>query len=129
MNLLIDTSVFLWAIAGHEARLSPVARQAVRDEENRLLLSAASLWEIALKVRSGKLRLPETREFFKEHLGRLGIAGVLAVEAVHVFRVFELPDHHRDPFDRILVAQCQVENVPLVTSDSTLPKYAIDVIW
>ena len=129
MNLLIDTNVFLWAISGHQGKLSPAARQAVRDEENRLLLSAASLWEIALKARSGKLRLPETREFFQEHLERLGIAGVLAVEAVHVFRVFELPDHHRDPFDRLLVAQCQVENMPLVTSDSTLNKYAIDVIW
>ncbi len=129
MDLLIDTSVFLWAISGQQAKLSPAALQAVRDEDNRLLLSAASLWEIALKVRTGKLRLPETREFFKEHLRRLGIDRVLAVEAVHVFRVFELPDHHRDPFDRLLVAQCQVENVPLVTSDSALTKYAIDVIW
>ena len=129
MNVLLDTSVFLWVIGGHQAKLSPAAWQAVRDEDNRLLLSAASLWEIALKVRSGKLKLPETREFLKEHLRRLGIDSVLAVEAVHVFRVFELPDHHRDPFDRLLVAQCQVENVPLVTSDSTINKYAIDVIW
>ena len=129
MDLLIDTNVFLWAISGQQAKLSPAALQAVRDEDNRLLLSAASLWEIALRVRTGKLRLPETREFFKEHLRRLGIDRVLAVEAVHVFRVFELPDHHRDPFDRLLVAQCQVENVPIVTSDSALTKYAIDVIW
>ena len=129
MDLLIDTNVFLWAISGHQEKLSSAARQAVRHEDNRLLLSAASLWEIALYVRSGKLKLPETREFFKEHLRRLGIDSVLAVEAVHVFRVFELPDHHRDPFDRLLVAQCQVENVPIVTSDSALTKYAIDVIW
>ncbi len=129
MDLLIDTNVFLWAISGQQAKLSPAARQAVRDEDNRLLLSAASLWEIALRVRTGKLSLPETREFFKEHLRRLGIDRVLAVEAVHVFRVFELPDHHRDPFDRLLVAQCQVENVPIVTSDSALTKYAINVIW
>ncbi len=101
----------------------------MRNEGNRLLLSAASLWEIALKVRSGKLRLPETGQFVKEHLGRLGIVGILAVDAAHVFRVLELPDHHRDPFDRLLVAQCQVENVPLVTSDPMIPEYAIDVIW
>ena len=101
----------------------------MRDEDNRLLLSAASLWEIALNVRSGKLKLPETREFFKEHLKRFGIDRVLGVEAVHLLRVFKLPDHHRDPFDRVSVAQCQVENVPLVTSDSAFTKYAIDVIW
>ncbi len=127
MRLLLDTHVFLWGIAEPE-KLPDRVQTALRDETNELLVSAASLWEIALKVRAGKLRLPETGDFFAAHLGRLG-AGTLAVAAAHVLRLFGLPHHHRDPFDRLLVAQCQVEGLVLVTADAALRAYAVEILW
>lgn len=102
MRVLLDTNVFLWCIAGKKYRLS---------------------------ARAGKLELPEEKDFFQEHMALLGIDGVLAIEASHVFGVFQLPDHHRDPFDRLLAAQCMVEKLPLVASDAVLRRYPIEVIW
>ena len=127
MKALLDTHAFLWAI-GNTAKLSDTARRIIRDEANTLLVSAASLWQIALKVRAGKLKLPEQREYFIEHMSLLK-AQPLAVEAVHVLSVFSLPDHHRDPFDRILVAQCITEGIPIVTGDAAICEYAVQVIW
>jgi len=129
VKVLLDTNIFLWCIAGEESRLSARAVRAVHDEANELLLSAASLWEIALKVRAGKLALPEEPEFFREHMTKLGIAGVAPIEARHVYGVFALPDHHRDPFDRLLVAQCRAEGLPLVASDRLLRRYAVEILW
>ena len=80
-------------------------------------------------MHAGKLELPEEAEFFREHMALLGIEAVVPVEASHVFGVLRLPDHHRDPFDRLLVAQCQVERLPLVASDSLLRRYPIEVVW
>ena len=127
MKVLLDTHAFLWAI-GDVSRLSAAARQILTDEGNELLLSAASLWEIGLKIRAGKLKLPETGEYFTRHLSALG-ARALAVEVSHVLGVFALPDHHRDPFDRLLVAQCLAEGATLLSIDSTLKKYSIEVVW
>ena len=129
MRVLLDTNVFLWCIGGEKSRLSRRAAAVLEDEETELLLSAVSLWEIALKVRAGKLELPEEWEFFHEQMTLLRIGGVLSVEAGHVFRLFRLPDHHRDPFDRLLVAQCQVEKLPLVASDAARRRYDIEVVW
>jgi PIN domain nuclease of toxin-antitoxin system len=94
-----------------------------------LLVSAASLREIALKVRAGKLAFPQRWEFFHEHLTALGVRSVLRIEARHVFGLFQLPEHHRDPFDRLLIAQCQAQRLPLVASDRLLRRYPIEVIW
>ncbi len=129
MKVLLDTNVFLWCLAGETSRLSARAAGVIEDETNDLLLSAASLWEIALKVRAGKLDLPERWEFFHEHMAALGIGSVLPVEARHVFGLFQLPDHHRDPFDRLLVSQCQAERLSLVTSDRILRRYPVEIVW
>ena len=129
MKVLLDTNIFLWCIAGEESRLSARAVRVVRDEANELILSAASVWEIALKVRAGKLALPEQPEFFREHMAKLGITKVLGIEARHVFGLFDLPDHHRDPFDRLLVAQCRAEGLPLVASDRLLRRYGVEILW
>ncbi len=109
--------------------MSRRASRIVGDEDTELALSVVSLWEIALKAGAGKLELPEEKSFFQEHMGLLGIRRVLAIEASHVFGLFSLPDHHRDPFDRLLVAQCMVENIPLVASDALLRRYPIEIIW
>jgi PIN domain nuclease of toxin-antitoxin system len=129
VRVLLDTNVFLWCLAGETRRLSARAAAVLEDESTVLLLSAASLWEIALKVRAGKLDLPERWQFFYEHMSALGIQVVLPVESRHVFGLFALPDHHRDPFDRLLVAQCQAERLPLVASDQILRRYDIQILW
>jgi len=106
-----------------------LAQRLFLDDRNVVLLSAASLWEIALKVRMGKLPLPQPADrYLREHLSRNAIE-VLPVEATHALRVFALPDIHRDPFDRLLVAQCQVEGLPLVSGDAQLRQYAVEILW
>ena len=129
MKVLLDTSVFLWCAAGELSRLSARAKRVVRDENNDLLLSAASLWEIALKVRAGKTRLPEQAEFFYQQMAALGIRAVLPIDARHVFDLFRLPDIHRDPFDRLLVSQCRSEGIPLLSPVRMLRDYPVEVIW
>ena len=129
MTVLLDTSVFLWCITGQQSKLSARALQVIEDPTTKLWLSVASLWEIVLKVRAGKLVLPQRADFFQAHMGQLGIERVLPVETAHVLADFGLPHYHRDPFDRLLIAQAQVEGVPFVTGDSQFQKYKIRVVW
>jgi len=128
VRVLLDTHAFLWAITA-DARLSPLAQRVFLGGANELLLSAASLWEIAIKVRIGKLPLPLPADRYLREQLSLNAIQVLPVEAVHVLRLFELPDIHRDPFDRMLVAQCQVENTPLLSGDAQLRQYEVEVLW
>jgi PIN domain nuclease of toxin-antitoxin system len=129
VKALLDTNVFLWCIGGRKSRLSRRAAKVVEDENTQLLLSAVSIWEIALKARAGKLEIPEEKSFFQEQMGLLGVQFVLAVEASHVCELFSLPDHHRDPFDRLLVAQCIAERIPLIASHAAMRRYPVEVIW
>lgn len=127
MKLLLDTQVWLWALTG-DARLGPRTRAALTARKNTPLFSAASAWEIAIKYRLGRLALPSSpEEFVPMRLARDGI-GSLPIDARHALRVASLPDHHRDPFDRLLVAQAQVEDLPIVTSDPVLSRYEVTVI-
>ena len=127
MRVLLDTHAFLWAI-GQPGKLSERAKQIIQAESNQLLLSAASLWEIALKVRAGKLRLPERPDFFISHMANLGVQ-VLPIDGSHVLGVLGLPDHHRDPFDRLLIAQCQAEQLVFLSGDEVARRYAVEVLW
>ena len=127
MKLLLDTHVFLWAIE-RPAMLSKKAAALIQDEDNELLLSTASLLEIALKVRADKLRLPEDRHYFEEHMANLGVE-CLPIQAEHVLELFTLPDHHRDPFDRLLVAQCRSERLVMLTADKAIRRYDIETLW
>jgi PIN domain nuclease of toxin-antitoxin system len=129
MTVLIDTNVFLWSITGQKSKLSETALQIVEDTRVNLWLSSVSLWEIALKVGKGKLDLPNNAEFFRTQIARFYIEKVLPVEAAHVLAGFELPYHHKDPFDRMLIAQAQVEGLPFITSDKQIHKYPIQIIW
>jgi PIN domain nuclease of toxin-antitoxin system len=129
VKALLDTNIFLWCIGGRKSRLSRRAAKFVEDEDAELLLSAVSIWEIALKARAGKLEIPEEKSFFQEQMGLLGIRSVLAIDATHIFELFNLPDHHRDPFDRLLVAQCIAERIPLIASDAAVRRYPIEIIW
>ena len=127
MRLLLDTHAFLWAIVQPE-KLSKRAERLITDEANELLLSAASLWEIVLKVQAGKLTIPEEPSFIPGHMAGLGVR-CLGVEADHVVALLELPLLHRDPFDRLLVAQCLQEKLPILTADAAIRRYPVECIW
>ncbi len=128
MRLLVDTHAFVWAVL-EDRKLSQSARQTWIDDTNELLISPASLWEIAIKVGLGKLALNRPiDEFFATELvsNRLELLPILPS---HAARVSELPHHHRDPFDRLLVAQALCENVPLLSADAALDNYGVQRVW
>ena len=128
MRILLDTQVFLWWIAADE-RLSSLSGGIMQDGSNELLFSAASGWEIAIKAGLGRIELPRPLErFISDQLSRNRIS-VLPVHLSHALHVDSLPLHHRDPFDRMLVAQAQLEDVPILSSDSWLSKYDVEVLW
>jgi len=127
VRVLLDTHVWLWMVAAPE-RLSEPARVLVVATDNELLLSAASAWEIAIKYALGKLRLPDApSEFVPSLMARTGITP-LPVHHRHALRVATLPPQHRDPFDRLLVAQAQIEGVPILTADKNFAQYDVEVL-
>ena len=127
MKALLDTHAFLWAIA-EEDKLSRRAQQ-VFTGPNQLWLSVASVWEILIKVRAGKLPLPEPAGPYVVRKLAENRIDVLPINLDHVLRIEAMPVHHRDPFDRILIAQSQEERLPLVTADPVFERYHIQLIW
>jgi PIN domain nuclease of toxin-antitoxin system len=127
LTLLLDTHVWLWMLTA-PGRLAVGARRLVEDETTNLLLSAASSWEIAIKYALGRLPLPEPPELYVPE--RMHVTGVdaLPVMHAHALRVSILEQHHRDPFDRLLVAQSQIDGVPLLTADPIFGRYGIEVV-
>ena len=127
MRILLDTQTWLW-IVGTPARLSRKARKLVEDRDSELLFSAASSWEIAIKHAIGKLDLPgDPGEVVAEWMLRSAVTP-LAVLHSHTLRVASLPFHHADPFDRLLIAQAQLEDVPILTSDAAMRDYSVELI-
>ena len=128
MRALLDTHAFLWWITGDE-RLSDRVSQLIADGRNEMFVSAASIWEIAIKGRLGRLSISgDPAKFIGGQIVENSFRG-LPIVAGHALRVWELPDHHRDPFDRMLVAQAQVEGLALVSRDPQVSKYDIEVVW
>ena len=129
MRLLLDTNVFYWALSRRQ-KLSSKAVKAITDPANELILSCASIWELITKVGTGKLDLPVAPADFDHYCERLGIAAVLSIHPAHVYQLRALPRAHDDPFDRMLVAQAQVEDLRLVSADTFIAEhYMHDVIW
>jgi PIN domain nuclease of toxin-antitoxin system len=128
VKVLLDTHVFLWAIA-EPRKLSERARKVLANPLNELILSSLSVWEIILKAQQGKLKLPVSPGFLETHMINLGIESVLAVQPAHVYGLFELPSHHRDPFDRLLISQCRAEGLAFLSADSNVQKYPVKVVW
>ena len=127
MTLLLDTHAFLFAI-GEPERLTPAVRSALEDPKTVRWISSVSLWEIAVKIQIGKLALPAEPEFYQEQMHLLH-ASVLAVEARHSFEVMRLPLIHRDPFDRLLIAQARADELILVTRDAAIGQYPVPTLW
>jgi PIN domain nuclease of toxin-antitoxin system len=127
MKALLDTHTFLWAISGNQ-KLSRRAGEIFAGPSD-LWLSVASIWEILTKVQIGKMPLPEpTGPYIVKKLAENRIE-TLPVSLDHVLKIETLPLHHRDPFDRILIAQSLKENLPLITSDSVFNRYDVELVW
>jgi PIN domain nuclease of toxin-antitoxin system len=127
VSLLLDTHVFRWWLAD-DRRLGRLARRAIEGPEARVLVSAASIWEIAIKLSIGKLTWRKTRvTTLATCIEDSGLAE-LAVNARHAAAVRALPFHHADPFDRLLCAQAMEEGLRIVTADETLARYDVDIL-
>ena len=109
-------------------RLSRQARRHILDTGNERVLSAVSAWEIAIKYAIGKLHLPETPVQFVPSRMALTLTTPLAVQLNHVLQASRLPLHHRDPFDRLLIAQAQIEKLPVLTADRAFKLYEVEII-
>ena len=128
MRLLLDTCSFLWLIAEPE-RLTGKARDALLDPTNDVLLSAASVWECAIKHKLGRLTLPgDPARFLAEQRRAHGIEP-LPIDEEAIVQIGKLPDHHRDPFDRVLVCQAIVGGLQIVTPDEWIARYPVPVLW
>ncbi len=128
MRILLDTHAFLWWISD-SPELSDAAREAIADGRNAPIFSAVSGWEIVVKAGLGKLELPDSpAKFVNEQLSHNGLE-VLPIHLRHALGVYGLPDHHRDPFDRLLVAQAVVERLPILTAGPEIPRYPVETLW
>ena len=128
MTLLLDTHTLLWFLTD-DASLSARSRQAIEDPANAKHVSAASLWETAIKAGLGKLNLPAPyADIFPQQLEINGFS-LLSITPAHCATLLTLPLHHRDPFDRILVAQAKTEGMTLVTDDGKLRAYDVPLRW
>jgi PIN domain nuclease of toxin-antitoxin system len=127
--VLIDTHVFLWWASDRGARISEPARELLSDGATEVSFSIASAWEIAIKVGGGRMELPETVERYLPNRLRLHGFDLMPIELPHVVRAGLLPRLHGDPFDRMLVAQAQIEALPILTADPDIGSYDVETIW
>ena len=128
MILLLDTCILLW-LAQEPDRLSDSARAAIDESDNELVVSHASIWELALKTLAGRLSFsPPLRRWLTEQKG-IWRFDYLAITEEQILRTLEIERHHLDPFDRLLVAQALDRNLPIVTPDPSISRYPVQVIW
>ena len=128
MRILLDTHTFLWWNEANP-QLSKKALSLLADPANTLLLSVVSAWELVLKTQAGKLDLPESPSVYVPTRMAHYAMETLPMTLAHVLASESLPIHHRDPFDRLLIAQAAVEGVPIVTADPEFRRYPIKVLW
>ena len=129
MRVLLDTHAFLWWASARGARLSDRVRELLSDGATDAAFSIASVWEIAIKVGGGRMVLPDVVErYVPDRLRHYGFE-LMAIELTHAIRAGALPPFHRDPFDRMLIAQAQIEGLPIVTADPAISRYDVETIW
>lgn len=128
MTVLLDTHTFLWFCQDDPA-LSATAKAVIEDPANRKRVSVASCWETSIKVGLGKLTLGEpAATYFPNALARTGFE-LLEISLIHATAVETLPPHHKDPFDRLLISQAQIEGIPIVSADVVFDGYGVTRIW
>lgn len=128
MRYLLDTHALIWFLEG-DSSLSETAKALITDGKNELAVSIASIWEIAIKVSIGKLSLSQPFDnIFPSELKKQHIQ-VLPLKITHTSQVKNLPLHHRDPFDRLIIAQAMIEGMPVITVDKCFNDYDVGIIW
>ena len=127
MNVLLDTHVLLWFMDGDE-KMPAAVKEVIHNTDNKVYVSIASIWEIAIKYSIGKLKLKKGIENFLTRIDENGFI-LLEIDTKHIIAVTKLPFIHRDPFDRMLVAQATVESLYVMTVDSNIIQYNVDVVW
>ena len=128
LRVLLDSHTLLWWILDYPA-LTPVAREAISGTDNTVLVSAASAWELAIKFRAG--RLPEASDLVSNFPTEIEHEGfqILPISAEHGIRAGLLPGPHKDPFDRVLIAQSQAENIPIISNETVFEAYGVRRLW
>ena len=128
MNFLLDTHTFLW-IVGDSQYLSPAARAVCQDRRHGLALSLASVWEMQIKAQLGKLTLPRPLPDLVQEQQQINGIQILPVDLSHIYALQSLPAHHRDPFDRLIIAQATVVGLTIVRADHAFRSYAVPLLW
>lgn len=128
MNLLLDSHVFIWAY-DEQHKLSQIALTAMSNPANALFLSVATAWELQIKMKIGKFKLQDSLADVIAEQRRINGLQILPVELSHALHLENLPLHHKDPFDRLLISQAIVENMTLVSADTQFLKYQLNLLW
>lgn len=128
MKFLLDTHTFIWYVTNN-SKLSSTARELINDGSNEVLLSIASIWEMAIKQSIGKLNFELPFELFITRQLTVNNFRSLNIEIDHLNLVANLPLHHRDPFDRLIIAQSMVEQIPIVGLDKVFDSYSVRRLW
>ncbi|AFY30525.1 type II toxin-antitoxin system VapC family toxin [Calothrix sp. PCC 7507] len=128
MNILLDTHVFIWS-TGNPERLSQRVTDLLTDTSNTWMLSIASIWEIQIKLQLGKLNLNSNLPALIDNQQRVNNLQLLPIELAHIYALNNLPNYHRDPFDRLLIAQATVEQIPIISIDAVFDNYPIQRLW
>jgi PIN domain nuclease of toxin-antitoxin system len=127
MRVLLDTHALVWWVEGRE-KLSAAARERIEDSDNAVFVSAASAWELAIKMRLGKFKSRELSERLDEHIVEEGFEA-LSISIEHALRAGAFDSPHKDPFDRMLIAQAQVEDLSVISKDTAFDSFAVRRIW
>jgi PIN domain nuclease of toxin-antitoxin system len=128
MKYLLDTMVWLWSVGPTEL-IGRAGLEVLTNGEQEIFLSVACIWEISIKARLGKYKLPEEPAIYVPK--RLAVQAIraLPITQIHALKVYDLAPHHQDPFDRLVIAQAIVEDMTILTSDRAFAKYPVDVVW
>jgi PIN domain nuclease of toxin-antitoxin system len=128
VRVLVDTHTFLWALL-KDPRLSANAQQILISESSELVFSLASLWEISIKIKLGRLRaIGSSVAYVRDEMNEYGME-LLPIRFEHILQLEMLPHHHGDPFDRLLIAQASTEGIPILTHDKRFSAYGVDLLW
>ncbi|HLC16269.1 MAG TPA: type II toxin-antitoxin system VapC family toxin [Thermodesulfovibrionia bacterium] len=127
MSFFLDTHAFMWFVNG-DPILGNEAKKIIESIDNQNFISVASLWEIAIKINIGKLSLSKPYNYIKQQLEDNHVA-ILPIDFNHTLQLVSLPLYHRDPFDRLIIAQAIVENMTIITKDDNFKNYPIKIIW